>query len=102
MPSKPGVHQPASNKVYSQPILAAKSVNSLNLSAVAGPSGYDHQPHAARPGLIQDVSVIRDGAQRSVTSVDMAMSPADLPKIMTRQGMVHGREERGSGPNLFV
>src|SRR5882724_13398775 len=99
---KPGVHHPASNNVYSQPIMAAKSVNSLNSSAVAGPSGYDHHAHEARPGRIQDVSAIRDGGARSVTSVAVAMSPADLPRTMTRHGIVHGSVYRGSGPTLLV
>ncbi len=57
----PAFHQPASNKVYSHPILAAKSVNSLNKLVVSGPLGYDHQAQDARPGLIHDVSAIRDG-----------------------------------------
>src|SRR5579859_3665866 len=98
----PGFHQPASNSVYSQPIFAAKSVNWLNSSAVAGPSGCDHHDHDARPGLIQDVSAICDGAERSVTSVAVLISAAVLPRIITRHGIVHGSVKRGSGPNLFV
>src|SRR5882757_11343548 len=96
-----GFHHPASNKVYSHPIFAAKSLNSSNVGCVAGRSPYDHQAHDARPGLIHDVSAIRDGAARSVTSVAVAMSPADLPKTSTRQGIVHGKVKRGSGPNLL-
>src|ERR1017187_379053 len=98
----PGFHQPASNRVYSQLIFAAKSVKSLNIFSVAGPSGYDHQVHEARPGLIHDVSAMREGAERSVTSVEVAMSPADFPKTITRHGNVHGKVKRGSEPNLFV
>src|SRR5882757_962968 len=97
-----GFHHPASNKVYSQPIFAAKSENSSNVCFVAGRSPYDHQAHDARPGLIHDVSEMRDGADKSVTSVAVAMSPADLPRTTTRHGIVHGSVCRGSGPNLLV
>jgi hypothetical protein len=45
---------------------------------------------------------MRDGAERSVTSVAVAMSPAELPKTITRHGIVHGKVKRGSGPNLLV
>src|SRR5580698_253132 len=96
---RPGSHQPASNSVYSHPMVAAKSEKRLNNCAVAGPFGYDHQAHDARPGRIQDVSAMREGAERSVMSVDVAMSPASFAKIMTRQGIVHGNANRGSGPN---
>src|ERR1700722_20108709 len=97
-----GPHHPASNKVYSQPIFAAKSVNSSNICCVAARSPYDHQAHDARPGLIHDVSAMRDGADKSVTSVAVAISPADLPKTITRHGIAHGSVYRGSGPNLLA
>src|ERR1039458_2593898 len=79
--------------------LAARSVNSLNKFVVAGPSGYDHQAHEARPGFIHEVSPTRDGGARSVTSVAVAMSPAVFPRAKTRQGRVHGKVNLGSGPN---
>src|SRR2546421_9306732 len=97
-----GFHHAASNKVYSQPIFAAKSVNSSDDCCVTGPSGYDHQAHDARPGLIHDVSAMSDGADKSVTSVAVAMSPGDFPRTTTRHGIVHGSVCRGSGPNLLV
>src|ERR1035437_4934141 len=98
----PGFHQPASNKVYSHPILAAKSVNSSNRFAVGGSSGDDHQAHDARPGCTQAVSGMADGGARSVTSVCRAISPADSPSTITRQGIVQGNEFLGSGPTLVT
>src|SRR2546429_2397353 len=78
---------PASTRMYSQPIFAAKSaarscaVRSLLLAL------SDHQDHSERPGLIQDVSATFDGLARSVTR-SLSVTVARSASTMVRHGVV--------------
>src|SRR5436309_3458574 len=81
---------PASTRMYSQPIRAAKSAAAscaarfllLVLSA--------HQDHSDRPAWIQDVSATFDGLARSVTR-SLCATVARSPTIRVRHGVVSAR-----------
>src|SRR5439155_26565955 len=66
--------QPASTRMYSQPIELAKSTYRFCAARLRLLEPSDHQDHADRPGLIHDVSVTLAGLARSVT-MSLSVTP---------------------------
>src|SRR2546423_5523314 len=79
--------QPASTRMYSQPIFAAKSAARSCASRLLLLAPSDHQDHSERPGRIHDVSATFDGAARSVTR-SLSVTVASVPTTMVRHGVV--------------
>src|ERR1022692_4033415 len=77
------------------PISAARSTNFFCLAPSFGLGLSDHQLQATRPGRIQLVSERRDGGFTSVTRVDSTIGARERPRIITRQGISHGRTDEG-------
>src|SRR5690242_15710756 len=85
--------QPASTRLYSQPIRAAKSTARFCASRFLLVVPSDHHDHSDRPALIQDVSATFEGLARSVIR-SLSVTVARSPTIIIRHGV-------DSGPVLF-
>src|SRR6266536_752719 len=79
--------QPASTRMYSQPIFAAKSAAFFCALRSRLLAPFDHHDHSERPGLIHDVSATFDGAARSVIR-SLSVTVARVPTTSVRQGVV--------------
>src|SRR5690349_7010955 len=81
--------QPASTRLYSQPIRAAKSTAFSWAARLLLDAPSDHQDHSDRPALIHDVSATLDGLARSVTR-SLSVTVARSPTTIVRHGVVSG------------
>src|SRR3712207_242881 len=86
--------QPASTRLYSQRIDAAKSTYRFCSARLRLLGPLDHHDQVPRPALIQEVSVSLVGAARSVIR-SLSVTPARSPTTSVRHGV-------GSGPVLVV